>query len=172
MTKKLENTLGLASPEDLDLNDDGADESPLTSNDEKLMQIFEETDDIVEQMSVSEQVDFEMSSEGTLAQHDIEMDSIAEKALIAHKQLLDISVTVTDNYVARLYEVSSTMLKVAMDANDSKANRKLKTLEMKIKKMKHDNDSGNGKGVNSEGNNGSQLSRNEVLSMIASQKNK
>ena len=162
MTKKLEETLNLASPEDL-----GIEEVAEEVVEEKDVDaLFEEVEHIKQDLAVAEQVDHELSNVGSLGKHDKEMDDIAMKALQSYKDLTDLSVTMTDNYIARVYEVSATMLKVALDARDSKANRKIKTLELQMKKMKLDSDLGSEEGGSSESNKGNQFNRNEILELI------
>lgn len=158
MTKKLEETLDLASPEDL-----GYEEVIEETKD--VEELIEEAEHIKQDLAVAEQIDQELSHVGSLGKHEQEMDDIALKALQAYEDLTDMSTTMTDNYVARVYEVSATMLKVALDARDSKANRKIKTLELQMKKMKLDSDLQGEDGATNVGS-GDQLNRNELLELI------
>lgn len=157
MTKKLAETLNLADPEDMV----GNEPEDIRNVDD----VLEEAELIKEELATTDKIDNALASVESLQQHDIEMDDIAEKALQSYKDLCDLSMNMQDNYVARLYEVSNGMLNTALKARDSKINRKLKTIELQMKKMKLDRDVG-GEDPRSQGSAGTQLDRNELLKLI------
>ena len=71
---------------------------------------------------------------------DSEFDDLAEKATSAYLDLMDLGMNVEARYSARLFEVASTMLKNAIDAKSAKIDKKLKMVELQLKKQKLDND--------------------------------
>lgn len=71
---------------------------------------------------------------------DTEFDELAAKATTAYEDLMDLGMNVESRYSARLFEVASTMLKNAIDAKNAKIDKKLKMIELQLKKQKLDND--------------------------------
>ena len=71
---------------------------------------------------------------------DEEFDELADQAAAAYKDLMDLGMNVEARYSARLFEVASTMLKNAIDAKSAKIDKKLKMVELQLKKQKLDND--------------------------------
>lgn len=71
---------------------------------------------------------------------DAEFDELAEKATAAYQDLMDLGMNVEARFSARLFEVASTMLKNAIDAKSAKIDKKLKMVELQLKKQKLDND--------------------------------
>ena len=71
---------------------------------------------------------------------DTEFDELAEKASNAYDDLMDLGMNVEARYSARLFEVASTMLKNAIDAKSAKVDKKLKMIELQLKKQKIDAD--------------------------------
>ena len=70
----------------------------------------------------------------------------------------------SDAHTARLFEVAGAMLKTALDARDAKVNRKLKTIDLQLKKARLDKDIN---GINpATNNNDPEYDRNELLSYI------
>lgn len=53
---------------------------------------------------------------------------------------MDLGMNVDSRYSGRIFEVASTMLRNAIDAKSSKIDKKLKMVELQLKKQKLDND--------------------------------
>ena len=53
---------------------------------------------------------------------------------------MDLGMNVDSRYSGRIFEVASTMLRNAIDAKSSKIDKKLKMVELQLKKMKLDKD--------------------------------
>ena len=68
--------------------------------------------------------------------HDNEMDEIADLALEYGKSLNDLGMTVELRHAGEIFNASATMLKVALDARNSKMERKLKQLKLELDKVK------------------------------------
>ena len=73
-----------------------------------------------------------------IAIHDTEMDEISEMALSAHKDLLELGMNVDTRTAGEILGTSATMLKIAMDARNSKMDKKLKLIKLQMDKMKLD----------------------------------
>ena len=81
------------------------------------------------------------------------LDALAKKAEDAYDDLMDLGMNVEVRYSGRIFEVAGTMIKNAIDAKGMKMEKKLKAIDLQLKKLKIDNDSGkdpndviNGKG--------------------------
>jgi hypothetical protein len=71
---------------------------------------------------------------------DTEFDELATRATQAYDDLMDLGMNVEARYSARVFEVASSMLKNAIDAKSAKIDKKLKMIELQLKKQKLDND--------------------------------
>jgi hypothetical protein len=71
---------------------------------------------------------------------DAEFDSLAQRATDAYDDLIDLGMNVEARYSARIFEVAGTMLKNAIDAKSAKVDKKLKMIELQLKKQKMDHD--------------------------------
>lgn len=74
---------------------------------------------------------------------DQEFDSLAQRATDAFDDLMDLGMNVEARYSGRVFEVASTMLKNAIDAKAAKIDKKLKMIELQIKKEKLDKETPN-----------------------------
>ena len=84
---------------------------------------------------------------------DAELEDIAQKALNAYEDLMDLGMNVESRYSGRVFEVAGGMLKTSLDAKVAKMDKKLKMIELQLKKEKQDRDSSPDSGdvVNGEG---------------------
>ncbi len=69
---------------------------------------------------------------------DLELDKLALEAEDSYKNLMDLGMNVDSRYSGRIFEVASTMLRNAIDAKGSKIDKKLKMVELQLKKLKID----------------------------------
>ena len=69
---------------------------------------------------------------------DLELDKLAVEAEESYKNLMDLGMNIDSRYSGRIFEVASTMLRNAIDAKGSKIDKKLKMVELQLKKMKID----------------------------------
>ena len=85
---------------------------------------------------------------------DKELNDIADRALTAYEDLMDLGMNVESRYSGRVFEVAGNMLKTSLDAKTQKLDKKLKMIELQLKKEKQDKDNagaGEGDIVNGEG---------------------
>jgi hypothetical protein len=75
---------------------------------------------------------------------DLELDKLAVEAEESYKNLMDLGMNVDSRYSGRIFEVASTMLRNAIDAKGSKIDKKLKMVELQLKKLKIDKDGKDG----------------------------
>jgi hypothetical protein len=71
-----------------------------------------------------------------------ELDQLAKKAEQAYDDLMDLGMNVEVRYSGRIFEVASSMMGNAITAKSNKIEKKLKAIDLQLKKLKIDNDSG------------------------------
>jgi hypothetical protein len=71
---------------------------------------------------------------------DDELDAIAEKAIKSYEDLMDLGMNVESRYSTRMFEVAGSMLKTGLDAKVAKLDKKLKMVDLQLKKQKIDGD--------------------------------
>ena len=71
---------------------------------------------------------------------DSEFDALAQRATEAYDDLIDLGMNVEARYSSRIFEVAASMLKNAIDAKSAKIDKKLKMIELQLKKQKLDQD--------------------------------
>jgi hypothetical protein len=69
---------------------------------------------------------------------DAEFDALAQRATDAYDDLMDLGMNVEARYSGRIFEVAGGMLKNAIDAKAAKIDKKLKMIELQLKKQKLD----------------------------------
>ena len=84
---------------------------------------------------------------------DLELDKLAIEAEESYKNLMDLGMNVDSRYSGRIFEVAGNFLRNAIDAKGSKIDKKLKMVELQLKKMKLDKDGpdDNNEAIDSEG---------------------
>tara|TARA_A100000164_G_scaffold304844_1_gene280904 strand:- start:234 stop:761 length:528 start_codon:yes stop_codon:yes gene_type:complete len=96
---------------------------------------------------------------------DLELDKLAIEAEESYKNLMDLGMNVDSRYSGRIFEVAGNFLRNAIDAKGSKIDKKLKMVELQLKKMKMDQ--GNNDGGPIEESDGFVISdRNELMKKL------
>ncbi len=96
---------------------------------------------------------------------DLELDKLAIEAEESYKNLMDLGMNVDSRYSGRIFEVAGNFLRNAIDAKGSKIDKKLKMVELQLKKMKMDQ--GNKDGGPIEESDGFVISdRNELMKKL------
>jgi len=145
MTKKLEELLNLPDSKDL------VDQHKKKSKAETAIVEQEETlRDIAEFDKIASALP---SVKGLGEKADSELNDIAERALQSYEDLMDLGMNVESRYGGRVFEVAGSMLKTSLDAKVAKMDKKLKMIELQLKKEKLDKDTSGNEGdiVNGEG---------------------
>ena len=73
---------------------------------------------------------------------DKELDALAKKAEQAYDDLMDLGMNVEVRYSGRIFEVASSMMGNAITAKTAKIDKKLKAIDLQLKKYKIDTDRG------------------------------
>jgi hypothetical protein len=71
------------------------------------------------------------------------LDTLAQKAEQAYDDLMDLGMNVEVRYASRIFEVASSMMGNAITAKTNKIEKKLKAVDLQLKKLKIDQDAGN-----------------------------
>ena len=69
-----------------------------------------------------------------------ELDALSKKAETAYDDLMDLGMNVEVQYASRIFEVASSMLGHAITAKSNKVEKKLKAIDIQLKKYKIDKD--------------------------------
>jgi hypothetical protein len=98
---------------------------------------------------------------------DRELDDLANKAQETFDDLMDLGMQVDSRYSAELFAVASTMLGHALTAKTAKLNKKLKMVDLQLKKLKMDQDAARNVPESAmETAQGQVLSRNDLLERL------
>jgi|TARA_B100000085_G_C18542217_1_gene512423 hypothetical protein len=148
MTKKLEELLNL--PDSKEIIEADKKKAETEEKTQAVTQQQETLRDIAEMDKIAAALP-QVKGLGELA--DNELNEVAEKSMSAYEDLMDLGMNVESRYSGRVFEVAGQMLKTNLDAKVAKLDKKLKMVELQLKKEKQDKDSGNDDGniVNGEG---------------------
>lgn len=98
---------------------------------------------------------------------DEEMDQLAEMAKSSYNDLMDLGMQVDSRFASEIFSVASNMLGHAITAKTAKLDKKLKMIDLQLKKMRLDQqkpeESGNGA---TQTGNGVVINRTELLDRI------
>ena len=96
-----------------------------------------------------------------------ELDNLAKKAEQAYDDLMDLGMNVEVRYSGRIFEVASSMMGNAITAKSNKIEKKLKAIDLQLKKLKIDNDAGVDPGNVINGQGYVITDRNELLKKLS-----
>ena len=100
---------------------------------------------------------------------DRELDDLASKAQETFDDLMNLGMQVDSRYASEIFAVAGTMLGHALTAKTAKLNKKLKMVDLQLKKMKMDQDQASKGGDEAvETAHGQVLSRNDLLERLMS----
>ncbi len=133
MTKKLEELLDLPPNPNKKISADIVDPKTVSTSAEERLRSIEEFDKISAALP-------QVKGLGDIS--DSELDSLAQRATEAYDDLMELGMNVEARYGPRIFEVASSMLKNAIDAKSAKIDKKLKMIELQLKKAKLDQDMG------------------------------
>jgi ABC-type phosphate transport system auxiliary subunit len=126
MTKKLEETFNINPIDD----EEEIEETPTVEESRELTEILNA------EIETTDKIDAALPMVSDLNQHDREMDEIHSKALHAFEELFSLGMNVEVHAGAKLMETANQMLKTAMEAKDSKVDRKLRMINLQMQKAR------------------------------------
>ena len=134
MTKKLQDLLDLPDSKEI------IDEASKQENQQKKYEIAEQKEtmrDIAEFDKIASALP---SVKGLGEKADSELNENADKALQSYEDLMELGMNVESRYSGRVFEVAGSMLKTSLDAKVAKMDKKLKMIDLQLKKEKQDKD--------------------------------
>ena len=141
MTKRLEEILDIKIKEETVIPPSEAPASPVID----LQQKLEEFDKISAALP-------RVKGLGDIS--DAELDALADKAEQAYDDLMDLGMNVDARYGSKMFEVAANMLNAAITAKTNKIEKKLKMVDLQLKKYAIDKKNapqGDGEEVTGEG---------------------
>ena len=158
MTKKLEELFELAS----------SDQNDLT------IPLPEVTEEVTENaLSTLDKIEAALPQVKGLEAADTEMDELAEMATSSYKDLMDLGMQVESRFSSEIFNSASSMLGHAITAKTAKINKKLKMLDLQMKKAQLDQKmmAKTEEIENTPLGTGQSLDRNELLKMFNTKNN-
>ena len=131
MTKKLEELLNLPASKEVIKQEEKKKQKDMAAQNQPLLRDISEFDKIAASLPA-------VKGLGDAA--DAEFDALAQRATDAYDDLMDLGMNVEARYSGRIFEVAGGMLKNAIDAKAAKIDKKLKMIELQLKKQKLDQD--------------------------------
>jgi len=158
MTKRLEELFDLASSDDNDLT------VPLPDCTEEVTESA---------LSNLDKIDNALPQVKGLEASDQEMDELAELATATYKDLVDLGMQVESRFSSEVFQAASSFLGHAITAKTAKINKKLKQLDLQLKKAQLDMKiAAKNEDVESTPiGEGQQLDRNQLLKLLNNKNN-
>jgi uncharacterized protein YjiS (DUF1127 family) len=137
MTKKLEELFNLDSVQEV--TPEESVEEVTHADPEVTKAAHEEVRNLDDQARAIAQITRDLPAINELEQlDDKELDDLAAKAEQAYDDLMDLGMNVEVRYSGRIFEVASSMIRNAIDAKTSKMDKKLKAIDLQLRKYKID----------------------------------
>ena len=155
MTKKLEELFDLPPSESI--GDHLINDSNLSVEDTQA--IIATVDDNIDK------IDAALAEVSDVDKSDNELDEIADLAKKSFNDLSDLGMNVDSRFAAEIFSVAGTMLGHALSAKTAKMNKKLKMIDLQMKKLKLDRDLQGDEGP-TETAHGQVLNRNDILERL------
>lgn len=152
MTKKLEDLFNLPAQETTEPRDH-PESAPLPSQ-ETLAQLDATID----------KIDAALPGVQGLESSDSEMDDLAQMAVKSYQELIELGMNVDARFSSEIFGVASNMLGHAITAKTAKLNKKLRMVDLQLKKARLDQT--NAEAPPPQTGTGVTLSRNELLAHI------
>jgi hypothetical protein len=147
MTRKLESLFDL--PTDSDPTEPAAEADALPITRETLATI--------------DKIEAALPAVKGLEASDSEMDELAKAAMDSYENLMDLGMNVEARFASEIFNSASSMLGHAITAKTAKMNKKLKIIDLQLKKLKMDRDNGAQEIPTAQGQ---LIDRNELLRQV------
>lgn len=159
MTKKLDELFNMGDPEDSDDQDEKIEETNPEKPKNEIRQYKTTEKDI-------DIIDAALPLVDDLAANDAEMDELAKSAKQAFDDLMDLGMNVEARYAGKIYESAAQMLGHSISAKNAKIDKKLKMIDMQLKKRRLDQQEANREEGESVDGQGVELDRNSLMKML------
>lgn len=159
MTKKLEELFNLPSQD--------------IEQEEQLVPEYIPLEQAQEQLDLAKKIDNALPQITGVDTTDQDMDVYADKAVKAFDDLMQLGYNVEDRHAGHVFAAAHAMLKNAIDAKNSKADRKLRAVELQLKKLRLDQQSNTSQNTNTiETEQVIRIDRNSLLTELSKQNDK
>jgi len=125
MTRKLEDLFDLPSSVEIETEN----EIPTIAETRAQLAVIDDAID---------KIDSALPAVRDLDASDGEMDELANLAKDSYKDLMDLGMQVDSRFASEIFNVAGTMLGHAITAKTAKMNKKLKVIDLQLKKMRLD----------------------------------
>lgn len=125
MTRKLEELFDLPSSVEIETEA----ETPTIEETRAQLAVIDDAID---------KIDSALPAVRDLEASDGEMDELADLAKDSYKDLMDLGMQVDSRFASEIFNVAGTMLGHAITAKTAKMNKKLKVIDLQLKKMRLD----------------------------------
>jgi hypothetical protein len=125
MTRKLEELFDLPSSVEIETEAD----TPTIEETRAQLAVIDDAID---------KIDTALPAVRDLEASDGEMDELADLAKDSYKDLMDLGMQVDSRFASEIFNVAGTMLGHAITAKTAKMNKKLKVIDLQLKKMRLD----------------------------------
>ena len=161
MTKKLEELLNIAPS-------DGSTE--IVPEEIEPAKSLEVVDKVEKELKAVDTIESALAGVENLTANDKEMDTIATKAEETFDNLMDLGMNVEARFSGQIFDTASKMLNITLNAKQAKIDKKLKMVELQLRKKALDAriDRDLGGNASTEDGEATVLSRNELLDRILS----
>ena len=154
MTKKLEELFDL--PQDVPEEDETVDVSEQ-----------ENIPVLADNLAELDKISAALPAVKGLEASDREMDELADKAVKSFDDLMDLGMNIDSRWASDVFNTASSMLGHAITAKNAKINKKLKMIELQLKKARLDQQEAKNNGDEAEQTGtGHVLDRNELLQRL------
>lgn len=154
MTRRLEEEFNL--PPMTNFNDEPVDKETAIAT----------VQSVEDALSISEKINSALAEVRGMEAHDGEMDDIAKEAIDSYQQLMTLGMNMTDMAAGPVFANAANMLKIALEAKDSKVTRKLKQIDLMLKKARLDQQTEKASNNEAEEVSATVFDRNELLKLI------
>jgi hypothetical protein len=151
MTRKLESLFDLPASMSDELTD------PVTQPQTNL-------ESLPDTLAALDKIESALPAVRGLESSDAEMDELANMAVKEFNNLLDLGMNVDSRYASEIFGVASQMLGHAITAKTAKVNKKLRMIDLQLKKAKLDQDTNKEEAL--PVGQGTVLDRNELLASL------
>lgn len=162
MTKKLEEIFDLETEDTTESMRETLEQEQDSKNDR-------EANELIQQKLGLDKIDAALPQVDGLAE-DSEIDTYAQESFQAYKDLMDLGMNIEPRLAGRIMEVASSMMGNAINAKNLKVDKKLKMIELQLKKMKLDQNAPEEEAVTGTGT--VVADRNELIKQILANSNK
>lgn len=173
MTKKIEDELNLPRLKDAlqKLNEQDEDSEPHMEQEQGAdIEDPNAAESYQQAVQKTKKLENDLIDYESIERHDQEMDEVSDEAMSSYKDLMDLGMNIEAKHSGQIFEPAVQMLKIALDARNSKSEKKLRLMRLQLEQarlqrdLNKDNDNNPADG--GEGEDAITTDRNSLLNML------